>query len=151
MPRRWQRPGWLWSEPTSGSKGRIGSEVAASAEPDTPVSSAGKPSGTMWTPRTSSLLVVCCLFAVQIAGIFTTPVPRHGFSLRLTLISAGLLFCLQLCVAWRGAAGWSQLRRLRMLAALGALTYLPLAALSVAWPGMGGYLGGSILVLRPAR
>jgi two-component system, NarL family, sensor histidine kinase DesK len=151
MPRRWQRPGWLWSEPTSGSKGRIGSEVAASAGPDTPVSSAGKPSGTIWTPRASSLLVVCCLFAVQVAGIFTTPVPRHGFSLRLTLISAGLLFCLQLCVAWRGAAGWSQRRRLRMLAALGALTYLPLAVLSVAWPGMGGFLGGSILVLRPAR
>jgi two-component system, NarL family, sensor histidine kinase DesK len=145
MPRRWQRPGWLWSEPTSGSKGRIGSEVAASAGPGTPVSSAGKPSGTIWTPRTSSLLVVCCLFAVQVAAIFTT-----GIALRLSLITAGLLFCLQLCVAWRGAAGWSQRRRLQMLAALGVLTYLPLAGLSVAWPGMAGFLGGSILILRPA-
>jgi two-component system sensor histidine kinase DesK len=115
------------------------------------VSSAGKPSGIMWTPRTSSLLVVCCLFAVQVAAIFATPIPRHGIALRLTLITAGLLFCLQLCVAWRGAAGWSQPRRLRMLAAVGALTYLPLVALSVAWPGMAGFLGGSILILRPAR
>jgi two-component system sensor histidine kinase DesK len=115
------------------------------------VSSAGKPSGTVWTPRTSSLLVVCCLFAVQVAGIFTTSIPRHGLTLGLTLITAGLLFCLQLCVGWRGAAGWSQQRRLGMLAALGALTYLPLAVLSAAWPGMAGFLGGSILILRPVR
>jgi two-component system, NarL family, sensor histidine kinase DesK len=151
MPRRQQRPGWLWSEPTSGSKGRIGSELAASAVPDTPMSSAGKPSGTMWTPRTSSLLVVCCLFAVQVAGIFATSIPRHGFALGLAIFTAGSLFCLQLCVAWRGATGWSQRRRLGMLAALAALTYLPLAALGTTWPGMAGFLGGSILMLKPAR
>ena len=151
MPRRQQRPGWLLSEPTSGSKGRIGSEIAAGAGPDTPVSSAGKPSGTMWTPRTSSLLVVCCLFVVQVAAIFATSIPRHGFALGLAISTAGMLFCLQLCVAWRGATGWSQRRRLGMLAALAALTYLPLAALGTTWPGMAGFLGGSILMLKPAR
>jgi two-component system sensor histidine kinase DesK len=150
MPRRQQRPGWLLSEPTSGSKGRIGSEDAASEGPDTPVSSAGKPSGTMWTPRTSSLLVVCCLFAVQVAGIFATVIPRHAFALGLAISTAGMLFCLQVCVAWRGATGWSQRRRLGMLAAMAALTYLPLVALGTTWPGMAGFLGGSMLMLKPA-
>jgi two-component system sensor histidine kinase DesK len=105
----------------------------------------------MWTPRTSSLLVVCCLFVVQVAAIFATSIPRHGFALGLAISTAGMLFCLQLCVAWRGATGWSQRRRLGMLAALAALTYLPLAALGTTWPGMAGFLGGSILMLKPAR
>jgi two-component system sensor histidine kinase DesK len=87
----------------------------------------------------------------QLAGIFATSIPRHGFALGLTLVTAGLLFGLQLCVAWRGAARWSQRRRLGTLLALGALTYLPLAALGVQWPGMAGFFAGSILILRPAR
>jgi two-component system sensor histidine kinase DesK len=58
---------------------------------------------------------------------------------------------LQFCIAWRGAARWSRRRRLAALLALGALTYLPLAALRVVWPGMAGFFAGSILILRPAR
>jgi two-component system sensor histidine kinase DesK len=151
MPRRRQRPGWLWSEPTSGSEGRIGSEDAASAGPDTPVSSAGKPPGSMWTPRTSSLLVLCGLFAAQVAGVLTASIPRHGFALGLILVTAVPLFGLQLCVAWRGAARWSRRRRLGMLFAMATLTYVPLVALGVEWPGMAGFLAGSILILRQAR
>jgi two-component system, NarL family, sensor histidine kinase DesK len=151
MPRRRQRPGWLWSEPTSGSKGRIGSVDAASAGPDTPVSSAGKPPGSLWTPRTSSLLVLSGLFAAQVAGIFSAPITRHRLALWLMLIAAGLLFVLQLCVGWRGAANWSPRRRLWVMVAMGTLTYLPLAALGAQWPGMAGFLAGSILILRPAR
>jgi two-component system sensor histidine kinase DesK len=105
----------------------------------------------MWTPRASSHLVLSGLFAAQLAGIFATPIPRHGFALGLTLITAGLLFGLQLCVAWRGAARWPRRRRRGMLLTLGALTYLPLAALGVEWPGMAGFFAGSILILRPAR
>src|SRR5580693_9557317 len=106
MPRRQQRPGWLWSEPTSGSKGRIGGEGAASAGPDTPASSADRPPGSIWRPRTSSHLVLSGLFAAQLAGIFTVPIRRHGFALGLVLIAAGLLFGLQFWIAWRGAADW---------------------------------------------
>jgi two-component system, NarL family, sensor histidine kinase DesK len=151
MPRRQQRPGWLWSEPTSGSKGRIGGKVAASAGPDKPVASAGKPPGSMWSPRASSQLVLSGLFAMELAGIFAIPIPRHDFGLGLTLITAGLLFCLQLCIAWRGAAGWRRWRRRGMLLAMGVLTYLPLAVLGAEWPGMAGFFAGSILILRPAR
>jgi two-component system, NarL family, sensor histidine kinase DesK len=151
MPGRQQRLGWLWSELTSGTKGRIGSVGVASAGPDTPASSADKPPGIVWTPRTSSLLVVSVLFAAQVAGIFAAPIPPHVLAYGLTLITAALLFGLQLCIAWRGAAGWSLRRRLGMLLTLGALTYLPLAVLGVTWPGMTGYLAGSILMFRPAR
>jgi two-component system, NarL family, sensor histidine kinase DesK len=151
MPRRQQRPGWLWSGPT-GSKGQIGGEVAAGAGPDTPVSSANRPPGSIWTPRASSHLVLSGLFATQLAGIFAARIPRHGFAIGLALITAGLLFGLQFCIAWRGAAGWPQRRRLGALLAMGALTYLPLVALRVAWPGMAGFFAGSILMLiRPAR
>jgi two-component system, NarL family, sensor histidine kinase DesK len=150
MPRRQQRPGWLWSRRTSGSKGHIGGEVAAGAGPDTPVSSAEGPPDDIWTPRASSQLVVSGLFATQVAGIFAAWIPRPGFGIGLALITAGLLFGLQLCIAWRGAARWPRRRRLGALLALAALTYLPLAALGVAWPGMAGFLAGSILILRPA-
>jgi two-component system, NarL family, sensor histidine kinase DesK len=151
MPRRQQRPGWLWSEPTSGSKGRIGSGVAASAGPHAPISSADKPPGGVWTPRASSQLVLSGLFALELAGIYATPIPRHGSALWLVLTAAGLLFGLQLCIAWRGAAGWPQRRRLGMLLAMGVFTYLPLVTLGVEWPGMAGFFAGSILILRPAR
>ncbi len=151
MPRRQHRPGWLWSRPTSGSKGQIGGEVAVGAGPDTPVSSADRPPDSIWTPRASSYLVLSGLFATQLAGIFAARIPRHGFAIWLVLVTAGLLFGLQLCIGRRGAARWSRRRRLGGLLALGALTYLPLAALRVPWPGMAGFFAGSILILRPAR
>jgi two-component system, NarL family, sensor histidine kinase DesK len=151
MPRRQQRPGWLWSRHTSGSKGQIGGEVAAGAGPDTPVPPADRPADGIWTPRASSHLVLSGLFATQLAGIFAARIPRHGFAIWLALVTAGLLFGLQLCVAWRGAARWPRRRRLGALLALGALTYLPLADLRVVWPGMAGFFAGSILILRPAR
>lgn len=95
-------------------------------------------------------MVLAGLFATQLAGIFTAPMRRHGLALVLALITAGLLFALQLCVAWRGSAGWSQRRRLWVLVAMGGLTYLPLAS-GMAWPGMAGFFAGSILLLRRAR
>ena len=151
MPRRLQRPGWLWSRRVSGSKGHIGGEVAAGAGPDAPVSSADGPPDGIWTPRASSHLVLSGLFATQLAGIFTARMPQHGFAIGVALITAGLLFGLQLCIAWRGAARWPRRRRLEALLALTVLTYLPLAALHLVWPGMAGFLAGSILILRPAR
>jgi two-component system sensor histidine kinase DesK len=151
MPRRQQRPGWLWSRPTSGSEGQIGAEGAVGAGPDTPVSSADRPPDGTWTPRASSHLVLSGLFATQLAGIFAARILWHGYAIGLALITAGLLFGLQLCIAWRGAARWPRRRRLGGLLALGALTYLPLAALRVVWPGMAGFFAGSILILRPTR
>jgi two-component system sensor histidine kinase DesK len=151
MPRRQQRPGWLWSRRTSGSKGHIGGEVAAGAGPGAPVSSADRPPDGIWTPRASSHLVLSGLFAAQLAGIFAVRMPRNGSAIGLALVTAGLLFAVQLCIGWRGAARWPRRRRLGALLALAALTYLPLAALHLEWPGMAGFLAGSILILRPAR
>src|SRR5579864_8971125 len=115
MPRRLQRPGWLWSRPTSGSKGQIGGEVAAGAVPDARMSSADGPPDGIWRPRASSHLVLSGLFATQLAGIFAARMPRHGFVIALALITEGLLFGLQLWVAWRGAARWPPRRRLGVL------------------------------------
>jgi two-component system sensor histidine kinase DesK len=105
----------------------------------------------VWTPRASSQLLVSGLFTAELAGIFLTSIPRHGFALGLALITTGLLFVLQLGIAWRGAAGWSRWRRRGTLLAMGVLTYVPLVALGVEWPGMAGFLAGSILILRGPR
>ena len=150
MPRR-QQPGRLLSRPTLGSQSQTGGEVAADAGPDIPASSADRPRDGIWTPRATSYLVLSGLFATQLAGIFTARIPRGGFGTGLALITAGLLFALQLWVGWRGAARWPRRRRLGALVAMGALTYLPLAALRVVWPGMAGFFAGSILILRPTR
>jgi two-component system sensor histidine kinase DesK len=91
------------------------------------------------------------IFAMQLAGILAAPIPRHGSALGLALITAGLLFGLQFCVAWRGGAGWPWRRRLCVLLAQAVLTYVPLVELGVEWPGMAGFLAGSILMLRPVR
>lgn len=95
------------------------------------------------------------LFAAELAGIyagsFATRSSHHGLTLALAAVAAGLAFGVQVCVAWRGAAGWSVPRRLGAVLALAVLTYLPLAVLGVAWPGMGGFLAGSILMLWPPR
>src|ERR1700730_5440881 len=151
MPRRQQRPGWLWSRRTSGSKGHIGGEVAAGAGSDTPVSSAEGPPDDIWTPRASSQLVVSRLFETKGRGICAAWIPRHGFGIGLALITAGLLFGLQLCIAWRGAARWPRRRRLEGLLALAVLPYLPLADPRVAWPGMAGGAARARLCPLPAR
>lgn len=140
----------------TGSNSQIGDEVAASAGPDTPVSAAevsaaDRPTGGIWTPRASSHLVLFGLLATQLAGIFAARIPRHGFAIALALVTTGLLFGLQVCIAWRGAARWPQRWRLGGLVALAVLTYLPLATVRVAWPGMAGFFAGSILILRPVR
>jgi two-component system, NarL family, sensor histidine kinase DesK len=54
-------------------------------------------------------------------------------------------------VGWRGAARWPGRRRLGVALALGILTYLPLAAVHVVWPGMAAFFAGSVLILWPAR
>ena len=62
-----------------------------------------------------------------------------------TAVRFAALYCLagSCALATTAAAGG--------LLALAALTYLPLAALHLVWPGMAGFLAGSILILRPAR
>jgi two-component system, NarL family, sensor histidine kinase DesK len=148
LPR--QQYGWLLSRLRSGSKRQIGGEVAAGTGPDASVSSADRRADGIWAPRATSHLVLSGLFATQLAGIFVVRIPRHGFAIGLALTTAGLLFALQLWVGWRGAARWPRRRRLGVLVAMGALTYLPLT-LHVMWPGMAGFFAGSILILRPAK
>ncbi|HLJ99658.1 MAG TPA: histidine kinase [Streptosporangiaceae bacterium] len=151
MLRRLQRPGWPRSGPRSGEEDPTDGEVAGGPRPE----GSGSPPRSLWTPRASSIAVLSGLFAAQIAGIsagiFAARPPRHGLLLALAAIAAALAFGLQLCIAWRGAAGWSLPRRLGALASLGILTYVPLAILGIASPGMGGFLAGSILMLWPAR
>lgn len=112
----------------------------------------GRPPGGLPAPKTSSLLVLCGLFAVQIVAIVSSTISRRGLgALGPVLICAGLVFGLQLFNSAPGGLGWPLWRRLGMLLAQGIFTYLPLAVLNTQWPGMAGFFAGSILILMPSR
>jgi two-component system, NarL family, sensor histidine kinase DesK len=112
----------------------------------------GKPPGGLPAPRTSSLLVLCGLFAVQLTVILASPIPRRGAAvLGTALTCAGLVFGVQLFNSAPGALSRPLWRRLGLLLAQGIFTYAPLAALNTQWPGMAGFFAGSILMLMPPR
>jgi two-component system, NarL family, sensor histidine kinase DesK len=131
-------------------EGGAGCQMAASAGPGKPMPPPGKPPGGLSAPRTSSLLVLCGLFALQLTAILASPIPRRGAAtLGPVLTCAGLVFGAQLFNSTPGASSWPLWRRLGMLLAQGIFTYLPLAVLGVQWPGMAGFFAGSILMLMP--
>jgi two-component system sensor histidine kinase DesK len=99
----------------------------------------------------ASLVVLCGIFAVQVAAILASPTTRHALSLGIALSCAAMVFTLQLFNSTAGAARWPVRRRVEMLLAQGLATYLPLAAMGLQWEGMTGFLTGSIPVLLPGR
>lgn len=125
--------------------------MAMGAGPDVLTASAGRQGAQIPAPRTSTLLVLGGLFTVQMSGTLSAPFPRQGLSLGLGLLSALIVFALQLLISSPGAMRWPMRRRLGVLAAQAAFTYLPLIAVDAEWAGMTGFLAGSILILMPVR
>ncbi|MZD07809.1 histidine kinase [Streptomyces sp. SID5785] len=88
-------------------------------------------------------------------GIITLLNVRNGVSggllLGLCVAAVLVLYGVQFTVAAPGARDWSPRRRGFALVALTLLTYVPMFWFGVAWGSMAGPLGGSILLLLPAR
>lgn len=136
----------------SGSRERaVRGEIAASEGLDTPMPpDRGLP---WWRPSMAriSLAVLGGLLALQLTAILVSPVTRHPLSLPVALASAAVAFSLQIFHSAAGSARWPTRRRVGTLLVQGFVTYLPVAALGVEWPGMAGFLAGSIVVLVPGR
>ncbi|MGW0631101.1 sensor histidine kinase [Streptomyces sp. NPDC002758] len=62
-----------------------------------------------------------------------------------------ILYAIQFMVTSSGARRWSARRRALALVTQALLTFVPMVWIGVAWGSMAGPLGGSILLLLPAR
>ncbi len=99
----------------------------------------------------TSLVVLCGLLTVQLTAILRSPITRHALNLGTALISAGIVFTMQIFNSAPGSAWWPMRRRLGALLVQGVATYLPVTVLGIEWAGMTGFLAGSIVVLIPGR
>jgi two-component system sensor histidine kinase DesK len=100
----------------------------------------------------STLLILSGLFASQLAAILASPIPRRGAAILWPVLTcAVVVFGMQLLNSAPTTWGWPLWRRLGMLVVQGIFTYLPQETLSTHWPGMAGFLAGSILMLIPPR
>jgi len=94
------------------------------------------------------LMILAALLAVQISAILAVPMPPGRLATSLAAVSA--LAVLQ-ARHFRGTTPYPLWLRLGVLAAEVLATYLPLLAVGVAWPGMGGFLAASVLLVVPGR
>lgn len=147
MPRR-THPGWLRKAPPSRAPTDTEARVAVGAGPDPLLPLTEHRPGASPGPRASALLVLSGLFAAQLAQIV---VLRGGWSTAPVLVLAVAIFGLQLSHAAPSSRRWPSSRRLSALLAQGIITYLPLVILREEWPGLVGFLAGSVLMLLPGR
>jgi two-component system sensor histidine kinase DesK len=94
------------------------------------------------------LMLLAVLFAVQISAILDAAMPAGRLTASLAAVTA--LVMLRAGRAMR-TARWPLWLRLGVLAAEGLATYLPLLAMGAVWPGMGGFLAASVLLVAPGR
>jgi two-component system sensor histidine kinase DesK len=90
------------------------------------------------------LMLLAVLLVVQINAILGVAMPPGRLTASLAAVTA--LTALRAAHAMRRAR-WSLRLRLSVLAAEGLATYLPLLAMGAAWPGMGGFLAASMLLV----
>jgi two-component system sensor histidine kinase DesK len=95
------------------------------------------------------LTVLCAFLAVQVIDILDSPIPDQGVKLAVAIACSCVVFTLELFISSASSVTWSGRRRLGVLLAQAAVTYLPLVALGTEWGGMAGFFGGSILLLVP--
>jgi two-component system, NarL family, sensor histidine kinase DesK len=148
MPGRKVRAGWLTGQVpgTDGIPARAmaGQELTAFSPPG-----AYEIHGGQRLARLIVLTVLCAFLVVQLIDILDSPLPAHGLKLSVGIASICLVFILELFISSASSETWSGRRRLGMLLAQAAVTYLPLVVLGAEWGGMAGFFGGSILLLVP--
>ena len=109
-----------------------------------PPSEETRPSnGLPWVvcPR---LLILVVLFTSQVSAILAVPVPPAR--LVASLASVTIVAALH-ASHFRLTVRWPLWLRLGVLAGQGVATYLPLLAAGATWPGMGGFLASSVLLV----
>ncbi|NES30193.1 histidine kinase [Micromonospora terminaliae] len=93
-------------------------------------------------------VILGVLFAVQISAILAVPVPPRRLAASLAVVTT--LTVLQ-ARHFRETASRPPWQRMGLLAVEGLATYLPLLVVGAAWPGSGGFLAASVLLVIPGR
>jgi two-component system sensor histidine kinase DesK len=115
-----------------------------SLSPSMPPSAEARPGdGLPWVvcPR---LLGLAVLFTAQVSAILTGSMPPARLVASLTSVT--VVTALHASY-FRLTARWPRRARLGILAGQGIATYLPLLAAGDTWPGMGGFLASSVLLV----
>lgn len=98
----------------------------------------------------SILLVILCAYCfAEVLDIQTSGKPLHGVRLAGDIASVLILFALTLWISSARAARWPLPGRVALLAAMAAVTYIPVATATVAWTTMAGFFAGSVLLMLP--
>jgi two-component system sensor histidine kinase DesK len=98
-------------------------------------------------PYTILLASLAGLFVLQVISIIGGVSPSHPLHLVGTLVSATVVFALQLRNCSPDAERWSAWQRGAVVVSQGVFTYLPLLAFGIMWTGMTGFFAGSVLLL----
>jgi two-component system, NarL family, sensor histidine kinase DesK len=100
-------------------------------------------------PHTILIASLSCLFVVQVISILSWVPPSHLFEQACSLLSATVVFALQLRNCSAAAERWSARQRGAVILSQLAATYLPLLVFGIMWTGMTSFLAGSVLLLVP--
>ncbi|BCB89757.1 hypothetical protein Psuf_070700 [Phytohabitans suffuscus] len=102
------------------------------------------------TPRVAhlQLAILTILLAAQISTLLAGPMPPRQLTASLAAVTALAVLQARHLRAPARSPLWL---RLGLVSAEGLTTYLPLLAIGAAWPGMGGFLAASVLLVLPGR
>jgi two-component system sensor histidine kinase DesK len=119
-----------------------------------PVSGARRQSGRFEVPAPRlaqgiSITVISGFGVITMLNVLDAVSNYVGLGICLCLVLS--LYALQFMVTSAGARQWSARRRGTALVVQALLTFVPMVWIGVAWGSMAGPLGGSILLLLPAR
>jgi two-component system sensor histidine kinase DesK len=113
-----------------------------------PSTEEGQPADGLPGAARLRLMFLAVLLTAQVGSILAVPVPP-------VRLAAGLAAVIVLAALqtrhFRGPARYAMWRRLSLLAFEGLATYLPILAMGRVWPGWGGFLAGSVLIVLSGR
>jgi two-component system, NarL family, sensor histidine kinase DesK len=150
MARRQAHPRGLRNIPESISSGDRERYFAVSTWLDTTTIPSAR--AVQYDPRqpyTILLASLAGLFGVEVISIIRWAAPSHPLQLVGSLVSATVVFALQLRNCSPDAERWSAWQRGAVVVSQGVATYLPLLAFGIMWTGMTSFLAGSVLLLAP--
>ncbi|WP_433550354.1 sensor histidine kinase [Micromonospora zamorensis] len=94
------------------------------------------------------LVILGVLLAVQISAILIAPMPSQGVAVSLVVVTTLAVLQTRHIRVTAPGPPWP---RMGLLAAEGLATYLPMLAVDAVWPGTGGFLAASVLLVIPGR
>ncbi|HEU5333340.1 MAG TPA: histidine kinase [Actinocrinis sp.] len=103
-------------------------------------------------PRLARYILLVVLTGYTVTGITNILIEKQGSgNVPVSIGCMGVVFAIQILHSSRRALRWPPALKAATLGTQAVFTYLPLMLYSQFWGGMGGFLGGSCLLLLPQR